>query len=144
MLRFFALLRVSLPAGAGGGRAWVPQRAKHAHRFSKDALQQIRTRHHVQRANTAIRQQLNEEYGYQQRQHVQTRRSLDRIAADIVADRSHKHAQDKSQVHRTASARAEEMAAARQVLQLSEATRREMKRGRTYRTNAFRAEKKWR
>lgn len=146
MLRFTTLLRLSQ---GPGGKAWSAQRPKSAHRLSKGALQQSRARHHVHNESFAIQQRLNQELGWQQRQHARARRSLEASAVDLMYDRggggsTRRQGGNRSHEYRPPQARAAELATARQLLQLSEATRREMKRGRQRRNAAFRAEKSWR
>ncbi|CBZ24124.1 conserved hypothetical protein [Leishmania mexicana MHOM/GT/2001/U1103] len=119
---------------------------KQSFRQSKTALQMSRLRSQTQWENFKLQQELNQEFGARQHTFAQGRRSMQRAAEDLMYDRAYRvERRDRraGQVYRTTKDRAAEMATARQLLQMQEGTRRLMKKGRTQRTESFRAQKQW-
>lgn len=105
-----------------------------------------RLRSQTQRANFNLQQELNQDFGARQHAFAQGRLSMQRAAEDLMYDRAYRaqrHGGRAGQVYRTTKDRAAEMATARQLLQMQESTRRLMKKGRTQRTESFRAQKQW-
>ncbi|CAM37165.1 conserved hypothetical protein [Leishmania braziliensis MHOM/BR/75/M2904] len=119
---------------------------KQSFRQSKEALQTSRRRSQTLRTNFSFQQKLNQEFGARQHTFAQERRSMQGAAEDLMYDRAY-HAERRGgragRVYRTAKDRAAEMATARELLHMEENTRRLMKKGRTQRTELFRAQRQW-
>lgn len=109
---------------------------KQTYRQTKESKFDARLRAQHQRERFSEQQSINQAFGEQQRAHAKVRRQLTSQAYGILSEASSKaplRPQD----------RADKMAAARHLLQLQEVSRKEMKRGRTRRTEAFRSTKRW-
>lgn len=119
---------------------------KQRHRGTKAAALVSQRRAGVQRQNFEFQQHLNQQFGAQQKYLAVRRQEMRRAAEDLMQGGARKRAQrtgDASHVHHSAQSRAAELATARQILGMNEATRREMKRGRGARTEVFRSHKRW-
>lgn len=115
-------------------------------RQTKTALYTSRLRAQTQRANFDLQQEINQAFGEQQRGYAHGRHAMQHAAEDLMYDRAHhaaRRAGAAGSVHRTTRDRAADLATARELLHMQESTRRLMKRGRTQRTDAFRAQKQW-
>ncbi|KAG5506937.1 hypothetical protein JIQ42_07656 [Leishmania sp. Namibia] len=144
MLRLTIILCLSSRQLANGPLATHTR--KQSFRQSKAALQISRMRSQGQRANFTLQQKLNQEFGALQHTFARGRCSMLRAAEDLMYDRAYRAERRDGragQVYRTSKDRAEEMATARQLLHMQESTRQLMKKGRTLRTESFRARKKW-
>ncbi|KAG5485804.1 hypothetical protein LSCM1_07217 [Leishmania martiniquensis] len=144
MLRFTITLSLSSRQLSHGPLA--TRTPKQSFRQSKAALQVSRMRSQAQRANFSLQQRLNQEFGALQHAFAQGRRSMQHAAEDLMYDRAYRTERRDGragQVYRTTKDRAEDMATARQLLHMQESTRQLMKKGRTRRTESFRALKKW-
>ncbi|CAG9569393.1 conserved hypothetical protein [Leishmania major strain Friedlin] len=144
MLRLTFALRLSSKQLSHGPLATHTR--KQSFRQSKTALQVSRLRSQTQRANFNLQQELNRDFGARQYAFAQGRRSMQRAAEDLMYDRAYRaerHRGRAGEVYRTTKDRAAEVATARQLLQMQESTRRLMKKGRTQRVEAFRAQKQW-
>jgi hypothetical protein len=144
MLRHSWLWRISAKQLDHG--PFATHSRKQSYRESKAALQVSRRRAQTQKTNFELQQALNQQFGAQQRQYAAGRRSLQRAAEDLMYGRAHRAERrtgQAGQTYTTARDRAEEMATARQLLQMQESTRRLMKKGKVARTDLFRAHKRW-
>ncbi|KPA74675.1 hypothetical protein ABB37_09002 [Leptomonas pyrrhocoris] len=144
MLRLLSLQRISSKQFTHG--PFATHSRKQSFRESKASLQVSRRRAQSQQANFELQQSVNEQFGSRQRRYGHERRCMQHAAEDLMYGRAQRAARRDGQAgqsYTTAKDRAAEMATARQLLQLQESTRRLMKKGKTSRTESFRALKRW-
>lgn len=144
MLRFSSLWRISAKQFANASQS--AHTRKQNFRETKASLQVSRKRAQAQRATFDIQQDVNQRFGMRQNNFAHERRSLQKAAEDLMYSRRHRAEQRSGragQHYVTARDRAEEMATARQLLQMQESTRKAMRKGKTERTEWFRAQKQW-
>lgn len=144
MLRISSFWHISAKQFARGPLATHSR--KQSFRESKASLQISRRRAQTQQVNFEVQQAVNQQFGLRQRHFARERRSMQHAAEDLMYGRAHQAERKSGHAGRhyiTAQDRADEMATARQLLQMQESTRRLMKKGKTTRTESFRAEKRW-
>lgn len=143
MLRFTLPLRLSKSVGNGAGE-WVAHRTKQSFRLSSRALQQSRQRFQRQKESFQLQQSLNQQFGGQQQYYARQRKDLEGAAYGLAVghNKQRRQAQNARNVHVSAERRAEDLATARHLLMMKEALRKEMKRGKGRRVEAFRSAKR--
>lgn len=143
MLRLTTLRCLSSKTGNGAGE-WAAHRTKQRFRLSPQALQQSRQRFQTQKRSYELQQSLNKQFGEQQKHMAGQRKNLEKAAYDLAMGnrKQRRQSENASHTYVRPQERAEQLATARHLLMLEEATRKEMKRGRGRRTEAFRAMKR--
>ncbi|KPI84117.1 hypothetical protein ABL78_6833 [Leptomonas seymouri] len=143
MFRLSSIWRISSKQLAHGPLSTHSR--KQSFRESKASLQVSRRRSQMQQANFELQQEVNQQIGLRQHLYASERRSMRHAAENLMYGRAHRAERRDGQAgrfHTTVKDRASEMAMARQLLQMQESTRRLMKKGKTMRTEMFRAQKR--